>query len=559
MTIIASVTTTNLRYQSVNQLRRQSTALLATAFSRYKQFFPRDEATLGQMDAVTALHEGEEESKTIKVGVFYANHTVQANSKVIPTLLADPLAAGNRQWFDAIDKRNRTDNYQFIYKSPVKTDVSTPAGGAAATSLTQERIFSLFRRSPGQPGEADEGAQDVFMVPSPILSAIYRQRFPGTVNSTNNLEIFEINNLAAANLNDFHFLIQVTNQFKPSSFDYDIQQRVFVTVVENLEYSPPSTETTPCEFDVNSDQHIVKINSALAYGGMADYLVNGATAGEEYAVAMRDSNIFQLYKTLGYCIDTEVLDQWLMKGIASGVAANTTTTEVLDEISAKITSGEIKGFSEAGHRELQYEFEPATTRYFGRNLSWWRLYYLNDNVEYNLKDFFSLHFMPKSIESYAYLKGHIASSMQHQPYSAYTRGEDIDSNPLLAIKNELIADRLSSEVQPKVYRILAQGFVYYQLPVAVVAAVGYMHFGISANAAVAISLLGLFAGFNHVSREWLKFSRKWLSQLFEQVRTTLGHECVDEGLLKELKHAYNEEVALIEVKKGVQEMIQDKH
>lgn len=517
-------------------------------FATYHQWFPKDTTTLAQMESYAKLA-GADDKHTVKVGVVYDSPQCQQLLKTIPVLLADPLAAGARSWFETVATRDHTQNHTFIY-TPAQLPVLLTDGELPEASHSLELVHSVFRRLPDQPEDHD--GPEVFMIPSPILSLVYRTRWPDEPPATseaNDIIITEINNVDAADLTHFDYLIRVTRQFTPLPLAPNLAQRVLLTVVDNAEFTPPLIELTPAVWDPTSDQHVVKINSQLAFDGIEDYFVHGPKAGQQFADAMRLSNLYQLLKAVGWFLRTEVLRGWLLDEIFKGVAGQQTTVDQLDTLLTKLSRQDVAKFSEAVHHELQYEFAPATSKFFNKQLSWWKLYYKNDNVEYDLKDFFQEHFMPKLIENYNYMRGHIALVMQNQPYGDYHAVSA--ENPLAELKSDLLQNQIADEVQPQVYRILSRAFVQYQLPITVLAIAGYLYTGLSANALVAIGLLGWVVGFNHVSRDWLKFSRQWLDQLYERVRVTAGRDCVDHGLLDEVKECYDQEVALRDAKEKV--------
>lgn len=131
-----------------------------------------------------------------------------------------------------------------------------------------------------------------------------------------------------------------------------------------------------------------------------------------------------------------MLEEWLLHNIKSQIKEQISTAAAPEEIN-DISNMEIARFTDLVNTELQDEFKPKTTKFFHKNLIWWKLYYKNDNVEYDIKDFFMNHFMNKSIENYNYLKGKIS----------LVDAEVID-NPLLKLKNKVINKRIAEEIQP---------------------------------------------------------------------------------------------------------------
>lgn len=131
--------------------------------------------------------------------------------------------------------------------------------------------------------------------------------------------------------------------------------------------------------------------------------------------------------------------------------------------------------------------------------------------------------MNKSIASFNFLSGKINPA-----------DSDISvENPLFSLKKEVINKKISEEVQPKVYRALGEGFLYYQLPISLLSFFGFQYLGYAANDCIALATLGLVLGFNQVSKIWTSYTQLWLNNLFEEVRICIGKQCVEEGLLKE--------------------------
>jgi hypothetical protein len=263
--------------------------------------------------------------------------------------------------------------------------------------------------------------------------------------------------------------------------------------------------------------------------------------------------MFEVMKAVGFYCRSDNLSRWIFNTIKSSIETTNVTHDSIEQYNGKFAKNEVVKFSKSVHEELQYEFIPNTTKFFNKKLVWWKLYFKNDNVEYDLKDFFNQTFMNKSIEEYNYLRGYIVLDLQQNEYAKYS---DLPlDNPLLTLKNNVINTQLSAEVQPKVNSLLLQGFVYYQLPISILSFLSWQHFDFSTNGAVAMALLGWVVGFNHVSKNWTDFTRAWTNQLFEKVRLSLGKDCIDNGLLKELNFRVDEEVKVMQLKnKILQEM-----
>lgn len=525
----------------------------------YQQQFSKDHETCKRIDQYIDLYQHQEvlrKENTVKIGIL--NST---NHKLIPSLLADPLAAGNNVWFEKIENRDTSGNNTFVYGEAV------PEIDIHEQGESQEKsVFKLFKSKskpsvePVQDQLYDD--ENTYRIPSPILSPVYRPNYMETMNGalpeiSNYIEITEINDVNQTNFDEFHFLMNIADDLKSNINDSSrlprpVASKLLFTIIDNQEYSPPSTEDTPITFVPNESKlthHVIKINSQLAYDGICKFLKYDTKASSEYVDSIRNSNIFEVVKAVGFYSRSDNLSKWIFDSIKSSIETTNVTSDSIQQYNGKFTKEEVIKFSNSVHEELQYDFIPNTTKFFKTKLVWWKLYFKNDNVEYDLKDFFNQKFMNKSIEEYNYLRGYIVLDLQQNEFAKYS---DIPlDNPLLNLKIDVINNQLSAEVQPKVNSLLLQGFIYYQLPISVISFLSWQHFDFSTNAAVALALLGWVVGFNHVSKNWSEFSRAWTNELFEKVRLRLGKDCIDNGLLKELNFRVDEEVKVLELKNKI--------
>lgn len=453
----------------------------------YAQSFPSDTDSITLIDRYRDLGVGSS-STTIKLGVLYKNHTLKA-SRVLELLLADPLANNSRSWYYELVKRDRSKPTTIVHES------------------------SAIANSPG-----------AIRVSLPVLSAKFRPHFlTQSLLPENDIEIYELADLGTQ-ASRCHALISVTDELNSENqvSDPSIKNRIILTIIDNKDYSPHSTESTPPTFHPTLTRSItIKVNSVLAHDGTELYYTRGASSAQEMAAKWRESNCYELVKAVAWLLRTQVLKPWLLQRILNRLQSQ--TLQQLSQVTQHaLVERRISSYGETAHHELQFSFVPKLTHFFHSKLSWIRLYLRNDNVEYDLKDFFSCAFMPQSIEGYNYQRGNLVKV-------------DSMANPLLNLKNNLVTDRVAREVQPVVTKILAQAFVYYQLPLSLIGVASYTWFDFSANAALAISLLGWTLGFNHVSRKWTRFLRDWTAGLSEQVRICIDRDCIKNGLLADFK------------------------
>ena len=478
--------------------------------SNYQSSFPQDKALNKDITTLKQLLQNRHEPQVFKVAVLYESAKVRRNSKIVEVLLADPLASNNQVWFERIRKRHGLARFFF---------------GEYAKDLVDEDDLE-------------------YRIPSPILSGLYRNTFKREApDVANDLIIEEYENAAQLEkaVDECTYVVYVTPQFNyvTTSLPSSIKDRLLLQVIDNTEYSPVSTELSPLSIEDGIQTHLIKINSNLAYNGIVQFIQRDVHAADEYIESMTKSNVYELFKFVDHFLRTDNLTSWYLAKIIQTILSKIKRANTVISEGSDVVKSEIENFGQMVNSELQYEFIPETTNYVQKKLSWWKLYYKNDNVEYDLKDFLNNQFMNKAIENYNFLRGKILST------------DEVVENPLLELKNEVINRRVSLQVQPEVYSVLSKAFVYYQLPISVIAALSYQFFDFSGNACIALCSLGWILGFNQVSRDWINFMNKWMNQLFEEVRVTVGSKCIDNGLMKES----NEQVIRIENENSIRQKI----
>lgn len=523
-TIRVSPATVPLPTIEVSKTVSQHSRTIPNALRAYKEAFPKDTNTNSLIDTYLRLGKIKE---PIKIALLYDNTTTR--SKVIESLLADPLAKGNETWFNELLIRSNDVENRFQFED-------------------NEEIHHF--------------GPETYSIPSPILSASLRAPYPDALGPeatgiespgiTSDVELIEIHNVAQLSEELCHFYIEVTNDFSPTkvALPLQIQSRLLLTVIDNKEYTVPSSASSPTSFDTSrwARHHMIKIDSETSFSGISKFLQYDTDAATEYLNALRDSNIIELLKFISWYTRSNVLRQWYLNSIIRDISSASKDPASVSDLYTQLKFQDIPAFGNSVHLELQSQFIPRVSAFL-KSIRWWKLYLRNDNIEYDFKDFFNKEFMTLSIEKYNYLRGKIVSSLQHEKFGAYTEGSAV-KNPLVGYKNALINEKIESEVQPVVYTTLLNGFVMFQLPVSAVAILWYLFLGIQLESAVALGLLGWTVGFNYVARQWEIFTTKWLKDLFEDIRVLLG-QSVDEGLLKELKSKYEEELALVEKKRDI--------
>lgn len=456
---------------------------------RYQNTFPEEVQTNKSINEYL-LHRKTGNVKELRLGIKYSSAKVAELSKIIEAILAEPLAAGNQKWLGDIAQRDRSKNATFRFNQEVNVDKET----------------------------------NTFSIPCSMLSAEIRPTFAeifGPPEQMQDIELVELNEPT----DNCVFELLVTDSVIVSG------ERANAVVVDNSEYTEPSLQKSPVSFSkFTQSQNIIKLDSRLYLEAVEAFLEHDTKATDTFISGLQNSNIYELQKLLSWYLRPLVTQRLLLNDIASRVEAN--KPEVENDLPEHI----ISQFRTDAHAELQRDFEPDTASYFKRKLPWWKLYLINDNVEYQLKDYFSKNFMNKSIEAYGYTRGRIVTSLQNQNGQRPTEQFE---NPIYDLRQSVIDDRISAEIQPQVYTRITQALLFYQVPITAMAFLAYWHFNFTANAALALTSLGIMVGFNHVSKHWTNLQKKWRLTLYNDIRKCIEGPCQTQ-LLKELAWQLNQ-------------------
>ena len=115
------------------------------------------------------------------------------------------------------------------------------------------------------------------------------------------------------------FLINVSNELKNTDYHKDVKNKILLNVLDNCEFTPHSSESTPVTFATSSHSHLIKINSQLAYKGITEFISKDVMATDTFINSMTDSNIYELYKAINWFTQTLVLEEWLLHNIKSQI------------------------------------------------------------------------------------------------------------------------------------------------------------------------------------------------------------------------------------------------
>lgn len=518
---------------------QSTSALIQENLKKYIRWYPEDDITGSNIENFFSLSRDASRRLDLLVGIVYENESIQKSSKFLQVLLADPLSDNSQQWYQELKTRPHVQN-----------NLVCPVFDEESRLLFPES----FRRSIKQ-----------YKVPSPILLGDRRSSYADALcelNSTpNNVLFLEINKPEEVSklIEICHFYIYVTADLSNSkeALPKQIQKKILLTVVDNSEFTPRSTENTAVTFRNELAHHVVKINSLALEEGVEYFYKYDVQGASTYFDLLQNSNILEVSKYMLWYLRTENLREWLLSIIKNEIATNKILEARIETVYNELKLQSLVQCSNAMHSELQNDFIPKTNAFFGKQLNWWKLYLKNDNVEYAIKDYLNVNFMPKSLDSYNYLKGQLVARLQEQKFAHYSETDKTQlNNPLQQYKSNLINIRVPQEVQLAVYAALVSALVYYQLPLGAISLLGYLFFGLQAQTAGAIASLGLVLGFNKVSKDWLTFSAAWLSEMYEEVRVIISNDCINKGLLKELNLRYEAAKDLSRIKQQVLEELE---
>lgn len=511
-----------------------SAALIQYSLKKYVRWYPGDDVTGSNIENFFSVTHNASRCQNLLVGIVYENEQIQKKSNMLQVLLAEPLSSGSQRWFEQLENRCRYLNN--LVSHPSCED-------------SQLHLLESFRRSIHE-----------YKVSSSFLCGEARPKFPQVlppqVGVPNNVLFLEINKpdevLKLIEICHFYIYVAADLSGSKESLPKQIQKKILLTVVDNCGFTPRTTEATHVPLRPEESQLFIKINSEALKHGIQYFYSHDVKGGGRYFDSIQESNILEVRKYLSWFLRTDNLRKWLLALIKTEIASNTVSEARVRDIYADLKLHSLLQCSNAMHEELQSEFIPRTNDYFRKKLSWWKLYLINDNVEYILKDYLSANFMPKSIDSYNYMKGQLVARLQEQKFAHYSDSDKTHlDNPLQDFKTNLVIERIPPEVQLAVYAAIFTGFAYYQLPFSAASLVGYLFFNLQSQMAAALALLGWILGFNKVSKDWLSFTSGWLYNLYEEVRLVLSKGCVDQGLMKELNVRYEAARDLARVKQQV--------
>ena len=231
----------------------QPIELLAQAFLEYQNKFPKDTETKSLIAKYNRFNLGP--LNLISIGILYDQQYVSSErSKVVESILADPLSDASKEWYQEVVDRDHSINNRFSFGETSEVKLS--------------------------------GDECKYVVSSPLLSATLKDRFRNSFQTElldsemNNVELVEVNDLSR-DLPDCHFFLYLSPNLSHST-NIDLNDKIVITVVDNPTYQQPaSTKDLPVVF--GETLPILSINSKRYFDGTTNFIEHVPEAGLQYA------------------------------------------------------------------------------------------------------------------------------------------------------------------------------------------------------------------------------------------------------------------------------------
>lgn len=330
-----------------------------------------------------------------------------------------------------------------------------------------------------------ENFADCFMIPSPILE-------------THNIEFFEIKELNYSD-DKCHLYINFGEPIDPKYPTYEFKDN------ENVEI--PETN---------------EINSKLAYEAV-NLLKESPLNSTTYTKLYNTSNFPSFHDSLAKLVEPDFVISKLYSSIVKTLETqNVANSLTLKDIDAKDQAIRkfISQWDENAHFEFQKHFVPYINRFENEQLSWWKLYYKNDDIEAILTNMLNTGFLNDSLKNYSYVRGQIDSFTSYESRKVGSVPPELAQNPLTSLKNEVIENDLYP-IQNSAIKTLLMNFLGLQFPVVLVSTGGYALYDFSLYSMFGLGLLGVVLGFSNVSKRWIKEFEQFKTMLFEKTRLAI--------------------------------------
>lgn len=81
--------------------------------NNYKSSFPNDFMINNEINQYSRLHRNKLDTQCVKIGIIYENEQTRNQSRILESLLADPLASEFEIWLDKISSRSHNSLYSY--------------------------------------------------------------------------------------------------------------------------------------------------------------------------------------------------------------------------------------------------------------------------------------------------------------------------------------------------------------------------------------------------------------------------------------------------------------
>lgn len=404
-----------------------------------------------------------------------------AKGSLLNSILADPFAS-NQSWYEQFQLRSHEDD-----------------------------VVVKFSHSFEQSG-------NVYNVPSPFLSE-------------RNLEFVELKHLSPAE-DGCHCYITFQNGVPLDTQNWPVYQ--YVDIPNNdLGNPPPLAQKEVC--------------SEISQSAV-DLLIESPQNATIYTKLYGESHISQFIKLISAISEPYTVISKLYNSVRKNMdEQNAVHSMTVDELSQR--DGKIRKFisqwDEESHHELQTSFKAHVNEYEARQLPWWKLYYRADDIQAIFAEMLKDGILTDSLKNYSYVKGQIDSftsfQLEEKPHFR-SKLEALDHNELTTLKRNVIQTDLL-QLQNKAVKIIMTNVLTLQLPFVLLAIPGSIVYDFSTYSMVGLASLGIFMGFNRISREWLREVESFKQDLFEKTRLAILD--VNRSLYEDWAFKYEEEKTLI--------------
>ncbi|GMM38379.1 hypothetical protein DASC09_057180 [Saccharomycopsis crataegensis] len=508
------------------------------------------------------------------------------SNSLLPALLGDPLS-GNQDWYSKLKQRSNKGNHLVAYRAPEEFPTWNDNSDNKPFSVIVENV-------------AHDRTLSFWEIQTPLLSSTLRlgnfknlqQAFGGTnadrlvassspssspknILRLNDLELLEINTANVGNCN----ILPLTISRKE---DEDILYESYIPLPdiedENLDIGDgchlyvyhtvkdtqyPMEEVFPYFLVVDSAQKsmpdgpinineeglfsedgtpiVLRIDSKMAQQAN-ELLMSDFSQSSQYVASLKSSNLLKLLYLLNTATAGEknVLD--LLKIINKIITVRffysaTTALEESELLALQNTvREEVRQWARASNSFLQRGFRNALEEYEKRQLVWWKLPWIADDLEFYMIEM--IHQAMRSqkgrnnfMEKLSYVEGKIDSHLIPAPISG-----ELNSNPLVKDANDgrnsgsidQFMDTLAPDIiniQNATIKTLTTQLLGVYTPATLLSVLGgYALYGFDVYAVGGVVALATAIVCNNISKHWESSMRGFKSKVVELLRKEIREE-----------------------------------